>query len=212
MNRSKNVSGYCLTFLLCDRKEHNKSSNCFRRIGNLRREKPEHRIPTWFLDLHVSSVKTLGISWTTTNDQFSFHYSPPEKEFVYTKRNIFRCTAMIFDPLGSLHFVGKVNDATSMGTRIELGWASPRGTSSNLETMVWRIDQVISITIPRCRRESIEIRHIEIRPFFDAFEKAYSTVVYTRHEYEDGGISVWLVAAKTRLAPLKTISVTRERL
>jgi hypothetical protein len=41
--------------------------------------------------------------------------------------------------------VGKVNEyATSLDSRIEFGWASPRGTSSNLETTVWRIDQIIS--------------------------------------------------------------------
>jgi hypothetical protein len=32
------------------------------------------------LDLHeLPSVKTLGISWTATDDQFSFHYAPPAK-------------------------------------------------------------------------------------------------------------------------------------
>ena len=65
------------------------------------------------------------------------------------------------------------------------------------------------INIPRCLRKSIEVGHIEIHTFSDASEKAYSTVVYIRHEYKDGGVSVRLVAAKTRLASLKTISISR---
>ena len=65
------------------------------------------------------------------------------------------------------------------------------------------------IKIPRCLRKSIEVGHIEIHTFSDASEKAYSAVVYIRHEYKDGGVSVRLVAAKTRLAPLKTISIPR---
>ena len=65
------------------------------------------------------------------------------------------------------------------------------------------------IKIPRCLRKSIEVGHIEIHTFSDASEKQYSAVVYIRHEYKDGGVSVRLVAAKTRLAPLKTISIPR---
>ena len=45
--------------------------------------------------------------------------------------------------------------------------------------------------------------------FLDASEKAYSVAIYLRNEYTDGTISVRLVAAKTRLAPLKTISIPR---
>ncbi|CAB3990844.1 Hypothetical predicted protein, partial [Paramuricea clavata] len=65
------------------------------------------------------------------------------------------------------------------------------------------------IKIPRCLRKSVEVGHIEIHTFSDASEKAYSAVVYIRHEYKDGDVSVRLVAAKTRLAPLKTISIPR---
>ena len=45
-------------------------------------------------------TKTLGMLWTATDDQFLFYYSPPNEEFVYTKRNVLRCTVAIFNPLG----------------------------------------------------------------------------------------------------------------
>lgn len=65
------------------------------------------------------------------------------------------------------------------------------------------------IKIPHCLRENLTVKHIEIHTFSDASGKAYSAVVYARHEYEDGAVSVRLVPAKTRLAPLKTISIPR---
>ena len=47
-------------------------------------------------------TKALGRLWIATDDQFSFHYSPLNEEFVYMKRNVLQCTATIFDPLGLL--------------------------------------------------------------------------------------------------------------
>ncbi|CAB3992598.1 Hypothetical predicted protein [Paramuricea clavata] len=89
------------------------------------------------LDLHeLSSVKTLGISWTETDDQFSFHYSPPEKEFVYTKRNVLRCTATNLDPLGFVAPFILLAKLMMQQAWVQGMGACPRGTSSNLETMV----------------------------------------------------------------------------
>lgn len=47
-------------------------------------------------------TKALGVSWTANDDQFSFYHSNPDKKFVYTKRNVLRYTATVFDPLGFL--------------------------------------------------------------------------------------------------------------
>ena len=47
-------------------------------------------------------TKTLGVSWSAQNDQFLFYYSPPAEDFEYTKRNILKKTAALFDPLGFL--------------------------------------------------------------------------------------------------------------
>ena len=40
-------------------------------------------------------------------------------------------------------------------------------------------------------------------------KKAYVAATYTRHEYEDDSVSSQLVAAKTRLTPLKAMSIPR---
>ena len=48
-----------------------------------------------------------------------------------------------------------------------------------------------------------------VHTFTDASEKAYSAAVYVRYEFEDGSMGTRLVAAKTRLAPLKALSIPR---
>ena len=48
-----------------------------------------------------------------------------------------------------------------------------------------------------------------IHTFSDASEKAYAAASYVCHEYEDGAVSTRLVAAMSRLAPLKTMSIPR---
>ena len=43
------------------------------------------------------TTKTIWIAWTAKDDKFSFRYSPPDETLDYTKRNILRCTATIFN-------------------------------------------------------------------------------------------------------------------
>ena len=48
-----------------------------------------------------------------------------------------------------------------------------------------------------------------VHTFTDASEKAYAAAVYARYEFEDGSIGTRLITAKTRLAPLKALSIPR---
>ena len=50
---------------------------------------------------------------------------------------------------------------------------------------------------------------IALHTFSDASERAYTAAVYSQHEYQDGSITTRLIASKTRLAPLKTLSIPR---
>jgi hypothetical protein len=138
-------------------------------------------------------VKTLGISWTATDDQFFFHYFPPEKEFVYTKRNVLRYTATIFDPLGvPAPFILLAKSMMQQAWVQGLSWDEYLLEEHRRTWKQWFELELIKLSltkIPRCLRKSIEVRHIEIRTFSDASEKSYSAVVYTRHKYEDGGVS-----------------------
>ena len=51
--------------------------------------------------------------------------------------------------------------------------------------------------------------NVIIHTFSDASEKAYTVVTYARQQYEERTVSTHLVAAKSRLAPLKAMSIPR---
>ena len=46
-------------------------------------------------------VKTLGVAWSATNDNFTFNYTEPEIT-KFTKRTVLSKTASIFDPPGQV--------------------------------------------------------------------------------------------------------------
>ena len=63
------------------------------------------------------------------------------------------------------------------------------------------------IKIPWCFKNSKSVTSIKLHSFSDASEKAYAAAVYTRHEYEDQSVTTQLITSKTRLSPLKAISI-----
>ena len=65
-------------------------------------------------------------------------------------------------------------------------------------------------TISRCHfPKTAHITSIEIHGFSDASEDAYSGVVYLRMTDDQDNTHISLVVAKTRIAPLKRLSVPR---
>lgn len=72
------------------------------------------------------------------------------------------------------------------------------------------IPELQRIQVPRCLKDDAStVKKTSIHTFTDASEKAYTTVIYGRYEYEDGSVSSRLITAKTRLVPLKAIAIPR---
>ena len=57
--------------------------------------------------------------------------------------------------------------------------------------------------------KSVTIASTQLREFSDASEKAYSAVVYLRMEDTDGIVHTSLVTSKTRVAPIKPLTMPR---
>jgi len=71
------------------------------------------------------------------------------------------------------------------------------------------LEELHGIKVPRClqkRRNSVKN---VLHTFVDASQHAYGAIVYMREEYEDQTVSVRLVVAKTRIAPLQSISILK---
>ena len=50
----------------------------------------------------LPTTKTLGFLWAATDDEFSFRHPLQLDGFEFTKRNVLRRTATVYDPLGFL--------------------------------------------------------------------------------------------------------------
>lgn len=64
--------------------------------------------------------------------------------------------------------------------------------------------------IPRCYYDKrTSVASIELHDFSDASEQAYAAVVYLQIECTDGSTQVALISSKTKVAPIKRLTILR---
>ncbi|XP_015120540.1 uncharacterized protein LOC107043522 [Diachasma alloeum] len=159
--------------------------------------------------LEDSVTKILGLKWDPNTDRlkFSIHLSADTKT---TKRIILSEIAQLFDPLGLLSPV--VIRAKALLQQL---WLEKKDWDDELSPHLvqkWaqfreELSQVEQLSIPRwlgCRKES----QVEIHGFSDASLLAMSAVVYLKVTSADG-VSISLAIAKTKVAPLKKLTIPR---
>ncbi|XP_075150778.1 uncharacterized protein LOC142224886 [Haematobia irritans] len=164
-----------------------------------------------FLDFDDrSSAKTLGIRWNARLDYFYFSAAEFPEDCVYTKREVLSQISRLFDPAGWLAPVIIV--AKIIMQKIWLDRTEWDEVISSEALRMWKQFQdnyshINSIRIPRWLHYCPEST-IQIHGFADSSERAYAAVLYIRISYQDS-IFTNLIASKTRVAPLKTLSIPR---
>ncbi|CAG2208607.1 unnamed protein product [Mytilus edulis] len=161
---------------------------------------------------YLPSVKTLGVIWQADNDIFTFKANPPADDFKFTKRNILSKVATLFDPLGFIApytIRGKLllQEMWTAG----LDWDDQLDEELVEKSREWfrELDELCCIKIPRCLQLNEDIVLTSLHTFSDASQEAYGSVIYARHEYKSGMISTRFIAAKSRVAPLTSVSIPR---
>ena len=153
----------------------------------------------------------LGVQWCIENDSFNFRITLKDKPF--TKRGILSTVSSIFDPLG---FVAPI---LLEGKKIlqelckeNTGWDDPVPDTVKARWERWRSDFhcIQTFTIPRCYK-SKEIGHVktELHHFSDASNKGYGQCSYLRLTDEQGKIHCSFVVGKSRVTPLKPVTIPR---
>ena len=164
------------------------------------------------VDAHSASYpKTLGITWNSRSYVMSAQVQFPN-QFKSTKRGIVSDTARSFDVLGWLApFILRMKVLFQAMWKEKVDWDTPLGEESKEQHQQWREELPIlrDITLPRCYFSQAEKQTVELHGFADASTLAYAAVVYVRAVYVDGTVSSELVVAKTKVAPLKTVSIPR---
>ena len=159
-----------------------------------------------------SIERVLGVCWYLENDTFGFKVAV--KSLTPTRRNVLSTIASIYDPLGlacPVLLLGKL--ILQDLCRDNLDWDVPLSTEYQLRWEQWltTIIDLNKLSIARCYKPKQfgEVVHIEIHHFADASLQGYGTCSYMRQVNALGDASCALVMAKSRVVPLKPVTVPR---
>lgn len=185
------------------------TSNCSKLLDHLPNGYCECRIP---LELNMDQhVKTLGIQWNPVTDTFSFKIEFNTDDRTVTKRNFLSDAARLYDPLGWLApSIILVKIMFQKLWQQKLDWDDHLPASLASEWFEMRC-AFVSLRYMRINRwiGSTSASKIHLHGFCDASVDAYAAAVYVRSTNDDGSTRVTLLCAKTKVAPLKTISLPR---
>ena len=155
-------------------------------------------------------IKTLGVLWRPMEDVFKLQVNQPPGKHEHSKRSFLKKMATLFDPLGLL-------SPYTVRAKVLLQeiWASGvsseepvnKELSSKASRWFEELPALKSIQIP-CLRATAAVREVTLH-FVDASQEAYGVASYSRYLYEDGTVSCFLVASKSRVAPLQVVSIPR---
>lgn len=166
------------------------------------------------IDLNLDgTIKALGIVWNLNHDSFQYNVNLPPIGSHISKRVILSDIQKLFDPLGWLApstvmskiliqklWLEKINWDEKVTETLEEEWKQIRTDFKNVNEI--QIRRWLGTT--KANKESIQIHG-----FCDASMRAYAAAVYIRILTQNRGIETKLLAARTRVAPLKTISLPR---
>ena len=152
--------------------------------------------------------KALGLLWDSHNDHMSIALNV-SGTVIPTKRGIISDISKTFDILGWMApSIIKMKVLYQKLWMEKLGWDDP--VPSDHAEWKKQLPLLNHVKLNRCyyRVEETPLT-IQLHGFSDASELAYSAVVYIRSTYSSSLPLVKLVAAKTKVAPLKTLSIPR---
>ncbi|XP_075150761.1 uncharacterized protein LOC142224870 [Haematobia irritans] len=185
------------------------TSNSSEILGDLPRQ---HLLTEDFLSFDDSSqTKTLGVRWNAKSDHFIFTTHMLSQRTQYTKRQVLADIAKIFDPAGWLAPIVVVAKIFMRKVWLSgVNWDESISSDCLRDWMKFResYSKVDSIQLPRWVSYSPTCQ-IEFHAFCDASEDAYATAIYVRVHLDNDLIIVNLLTSKSRVSPVKTISIPK---
>lgn len=160
----------------------------------------------------TNTCTTLGMQWNTKNDSLSYKVTAKPEANIITKRSILSEIASLFDPLGLLAPI-----IIRAKIFMQSLWLGAYGWDDELPGNILAEWTQIKADIRSCNQITINRwigyvkthSHLSVHGFADASERAYAAVVYLRTVHDDGTTHLQIVVSKTKVAPLKTVSIPR---
>lgn len=167
------------------------------------------------IDLDLEKLpmeRALGVHWCIQSDTFLFRITLKDRPC--TRRGILSTVSSILDPLG---FVAPVllegKSILQDLCRDGVDWDDPIPGVIKARWEKWRNDLPLlqDFSIPRCFKPDDfgSIVKKELRHFSDASTKGYGQCSYLRLRDDSGRIHCSFVAGKSRVTPLKPVTIPR---
>ena len=169
------------------------------------------QIKTLNEDSTASHSKALGVFWDAHNDIFYVSTGTLASQ-IASKRYITSDVARFFDVLGWLTPATIFMKVLLQRLwEIKTGWDEEVPHNLQQRHSIWRQQLPCFSKFPFKRFYFFPgvISRTKLHGFSDASEHAYSAVVYIRAVYSNATPSLTLVTAKTKVAPLKRLSIPR---
>ncbi|GFU74766.1 integrase catalytic domain-containing protein [Trichonephila clavipes] len=170
----------------------------------------ESNVASKSVDKHSGETFILGIIWDLDNDVLKCctNFDSLTCEVKITKRLVLSTVQKVFDPIGML-----APSTLLPKLLLQEIWKMKRAWDQELpqnivnKFMKWfnEIQILKGISVPRCMKIDI---FTELHVFVDASKGSYAGCVFAR-SIVDSRVSVILVREKSRVAPLKLLSIPR---
>ncbi|XP_050063272.1 uncharacterized protein LOC114130946 [Aphis gossypii] len=157
-------------------------------------------------------TKILGLHWKSDDDMLFYTVQQVEVNAPITKRKILSEIATIFDPLGLLGPIIIIAKIIMQSLwQIKLNWDDVLPDKICTEWQRYRdgLPSLNNLRIPRKIISNGILVNTEVHGFADASEKAYGACLYLRTTGVHGKTEVKLICAKSKVAPLKIVSLPR---
>lgn len=157
--------------------------------------------------------RALGVQWCVESDQFHFRIELKDKPL--TRRSILSTVSSVFDPLRLVSpFVLKGKKILQHMCKDDLGWDERLPDDLQAEWEKWRFEDLHhlkDLKIPRCYKPINfgTIESVELNTFSDASLGGYGHCSYLKFKNQKGEIHCRLAMAKSRVTPLKPVTVPR---
>lgn len=166
--------------------------------------------PTFLKESQTPQFSVLGLQWSPTTDLFSYNIQFPFHA-VLTKRIVLSIIAKLYDPCGFLSpFVLLTKCFMQLLWSKGCNWDEPLPSDLTVKWKQITADSqcLTDVSIPRSLRFPIS-GNTQLHGFCDASESGYAAVVYFRSESLNQDTTINLIIAKSKVAPLKRVTLPR---
>ncbi|XP_063825295.1 uncharacterized protein LOC135074843 [Ostrinia nubilalis] len=165
------------------------------------------------LELKVDEIiKILGLTWNRRTDVFEYFVQLPPISEPVTKRKVISDISKLYDPLGWLApVIVKAKMFIQKLWLAGIGWDEelPAKLFKDWSTYRGELTALTQFRLPRWIGTNSKCITVELHGFSDASSDAYAAVVYARVVDEAGNVMVTLITCKTKVAPIKQISIPK---